>query len=71
MLADSGSVEEALTGARERVIVPVQSRIEHRVSGKVLTIGSDAGYGCVEEPVSELQRGARRSCSRGLTGHMS
>jgi 8-oxo-dGTP pyrophosphatase MutT (NUDIX family) len=54
MLADSGSVEQALTSARERVIVPVQSRIEQRGSRRVLTIRQDAGYGCVEEPVSEL-----------------
>ena len=57
MLADSGSVEEALTRARERVIVPVQSRIERRVSGSVLTIRSDAGYGCVEEPFRSSQPG--------------
>lgn len=54
MLADSGSMEEALARARERVIVPVQSRIEQRGSRRVLTIRPDAGYGCVEEPVSEL-----------------
>ncbi|MBR1252314.1 NUDIX domain-containing protein [Bradyrhizobium sp. AUGA SZCCT0240] len=54
MLAESRSVEEASCRARERVMVPVQSRIEQRESGRVLTIRSDAGYGCVEEPVSEL-----------------
>lgn len=54
MLAESQSVEEALCRARKRVVVPVQSRIEQRESGRVLTIRPDAGYGCVEEPVSEL-----------------
>jgi 8-oxo-dGTP pyrophosphatase MutT (NUDIX family) len=72
MLADSGSVEEALTRARERVIVAVQSRIERRVSGSVLTIRSDAGYGCVEEPVSELAaRGHAVPAVAGITGEVS
>ena len=52
--------------------MPVQSRIERRVSGKVLTIRSDAGYGCVEEPVSELgARGHAVPAAAGFTGDMT
>jgi 8-oxo-dGTP pyrophosphatase MutT (NUDIX family) len=54
LLAESRSVGEALANARKRPVVTVQSRIEQRASGRVLTIRSDAGYGVVEEPVSEV-----------------
>lgn len=54
LLAESSAVNEALSRARQRPVVTVQSRIEDRAEGRVLTIPPDAGYGPVEEPVSEV-----------------
>jgi 8-oxo-dGTP pyrophosphatase MutT (NUDIX family) len=54
LLGDNHSVDQALGTTRARRIVTVRSRIEHRETGRVLTIAADAGYGVVEEPVSEL-----------------
>lgn len=54
LLADNHSVGQALATTRARRIVTVRSRIEQREAGRVLTIAADAGYGVVEEPVSEL-----------------
>lgn len=54
LLAESSSVKEAISAARSRPVVTVQSRIEQRESGRVLTIRADAGYGVVEEPLSEI-----------------
>jgi hypothetical protein len=54
LLAENHSVDQALKATRLRPIVTVRSRIEQRATGKVLTIAPDAGYGVVEEPVSEL-----------------
>ena len=53
LLADNHSVGQALATTRARRIVTVRSRIEQREAGRVLTIAADAGYGVVEEPVSE------------------
>jgi 8-oxo-dGTP pyrophosphatase MutT (NUDIX family) len=70
LLAESRSVGEALASARKRPVVTVQSRIEQRASGRVLTIRSDAGYGYVEEPVSEVvKRG--NTVSLPLSGRTS
>jgi 8-oxo-dGTP pyrophosphatase MutT (NUDIX family) len=54
LLAENHGVDQALKATRARPIVTVRSRIEQRAIGKVLTIAPDAGYGVVEEPVSEL-----------------
>ncbi|WP_246916587.1 hypothetical protein [Bradyrhizobium sp. SHOUNA76] len=54
LLAESRSVNEALSRAQQRPVVTVQSRIEQRPGGRVLTIPQDAGYGSVEEPLSEV-----------------
>lgn len=54
LLAESRNVNEALSRAQQRPIVTVQSRIEQRPGGRVLTIPRDAGYGSVEEPLSEV-----------------
>jgi 8-oxo-dGTP pyrophosphatase MutT (NUDIX family) len=54
LLADNHSVDQALATTRARKVVTVRSRIEQREAGRVLTIAADAGYGVVEEPVSEL-----------------
>jgi 8-oxo-dGTP pyrophosphatase MutT (NUDIX family) len=54
LLAESRTVSEALSSARQRPVITVQSRIEERAGGRVLTIPPDAGYGLVEEPVSEV-----------------
>lgn len=54
LLAENHSVAQALATTRARRIVTVRSRIEERDTGRVLTIAADAGYGVVEEPVSEL-----------------
>lgn len=54
LLGDNECVDQALETTRARRIVTVRSRIEQRETGRVLTIAADAGYGVVEEPVSEL-----------------
>jgi len=54
LLGDNEGVAQALEATRGRSIVTVRSRIEQRETGRVLTIAADAGYGVVEEPVSEL-----------------
>jgi len=54
LLGDNECVAQAFEATRARRIVTVRSRIEQRETGRVLTIAADAGYGVVEEPVSEL-----------------
>jgi 8-oxo-dGTP pyrophosphatase MutT (NUDIX family) len=54
MLAEAGSVEEAIAQAKARTIVTVTPRMEQRESGRVLTIPLEAGYGVQEEPVGGM-----------------
>ncbi|MBR0987975.1 NUDIX hydrolase [Bradyrhizobium liaoningense] len=63
LLAESHSVNEALSCARKRPVVTVESRIEQRAGGRVLTIRQDAGYGAVEEPLSEVAARGHASVS--------
>src|SRR5690606_20519285 len=51
MLAQAGSVEEAIAQAKARTIVTVTPRMEQRPGGRVLTIPLEAGYGAQEEPL--------------------
>jgi hypothetical protein len=54
LLGDNHSVSQVLATTRARQVVTVRSRIEQPETGRMLTIAADAGYGVVEEPVSEL-----------------
>ena len=55
MLAQSGSVEEAIDAAKARTIVTVSPRMETRPDGKFLVIPPEAGYGVAEEPISRVR----------------
>lgn len=50
MLAEAGSVEEAIARAKARTIVTVSPRLEQRPEGRFLVIPPEAGYGLAEEP---------------------
>ena len=56
LLAQSGSVEEAIDAARARRIVTVTPRVDRRAEGTFITIPHDAGYG----PGAEEFAGAGR-----------
>jgi 8-oxo-dGTP pyrophosphatase MutT (NUDIX family) len=55
LLAESGSVVEAVEKSRARTLVPVLPKVERREGGGVLVIPPDAGYGAVEEPLSAIR----------------
>lgn len=55
LLAESGSVSDAVEKSRARRLVTVLPRVERREGGGVLVIPPDAGYGAVEEPLSAIR----------------
>ena len=55
LLAEASSSEDAVARALARTLVPVEPKVEDRPEGKVLAIPSDAGYGVVAEPMSQVR----------------
>jgi 8-oxo-dGTP pyrophosphatase MutT (NUDIX family) len=51
MLAQAGSVEEAIAQAKARTIVTVSPKLVQREEGRFLVIPPEAGYGVQQEPV--------------------
>jgi hypothetical protein len=55
LLAESQSGDEAVQRSIARPLVTVEPQVEQRPGGGVLTIPVDAGYGAVEEPLSNIR----------------
>ncbi|MDH4385651.1 MAG: NUDIX domain-containing protein [Caulobacter sp.] len=55
LLGESGCGDEAVAKAGARPLVTVEPMVEQRPAGGVLTIPIDAGYGAVEEPLSNIR----------------
>jgi hypothetical protein len=55
LLGESGCGDEAVAKAGARPLVTVEPVVEQRPAGSVLTIPVDAGYGAVEEPLSNIR----------------
>jgi 8-oxo-dGTP pyrophosphatase MutT (NUDIX family) len=54
LLAQSGSVDEAIAAAVAREVVVVEPKVEQRGGVAVLTLPPDAGYGLIAEPLSAV-----------------
>lgn len=54
LLAEAQSAEDCVARAKERRLVTVEPQIRDRPDGKVLVLPPDAGYGAVEEPLSNV-----------------
>lgn len=54
LLAEAQSAEDCVARARGRRLVTVEPQIRDRPDGKVLVLPPDAGYGAVEEPLSNV-----------------
>ncbi len=55
LLAESQSGDEAVQRSIARPLVTVEPQVEQRPGGGVLTIPVNAGYGAVEEPLSNVK----------------
>lgn len=54
LLAEAASAGDCVTRAKDRTLVTVEPQIQDRPQGKVLVLPPDAGYGVVEEPLSNV-----------------
>ena len=54
LLAEADGAEDCIARARARRLVTVEPQVQERPDGKVLVLPPDAGYGVVEEPLSNV-----------------
>ena len=54
LLAEAQSADDCVARANGRTLVTVEPQIQDRPDGKVLVLPPDAGYGVVEEPLSNV-----------------
>lgn len=54
LLAEAASADDCVARANDRTLVTVEPQIQDRPGGKVLVLPPDAGYGVVEEPLSNV-----------------
>jgi hypothetical protein len=54
LLAEANDASDALTRAAARKLVAVQAQIQDRAHGRVLVLPPEAGYGAVEEAMTNL-----------------
>ena len=54
LLAEASGADDAVMRASSRTLVTVQPQVQRRVSGNVLVLPPDAGYGAVEEPLETV-----------------
>jgi hypothetical protein len=55
LLGESRNGDEAVARSSVRTLVTVEPKVEQRPGGGVLTIPVEAGYGAVEEPLSNVR----------------